>query len=197
MMEIIKMAQSAVIGKHISSEAPLSAQHVGEQPAVAVGRYAVHLVIRRHHGTHISLLHRLFERIQMERAHLALSQRRRTEVHSACRHTVACEMFCRTHQLAGSYAVGACVFSLALHTLDKRRTHACHEVRILAETFLRASVARFAGKIEQRRQCLIHSRGRRLKRNGRRHTFHERRVPCASLRYGLRKNGGAHCQLSV
>ena len=197
MMEVVQLAQASVIGEYISAEAPLSAQYVGEQPAIAVGRHAVHLIVRRHHGTHIGFLHNFFERIQMESAHLALTQRRRSEIYSACRYTVACEMFCRTHQLAGSYAVGACVLSLALHTLDKRHTHACHDVRILAETFLRASITRFAGQIEQRRQRLIHSRCRSLKRYDRSHTLHKCRVPRASLRYGLRKNGGAHCQLSV
>ena len=137
-----ELHRAEVVGDE-AVEAPLPAQHVGQQPAIHRGRHAVDGVVGRHHRLRLALHEAGLPVREPEVEQVALVDDRR-EVLPAGLDVVDREVL----HGGGDLQVRD-VFALqALHVGDR---HAAGQVGILAEDFLDAAPARIAADVDDRR----------------------------------------------
>ena len=146
-MVSVELIDGEVVRHHRAVESPLTAEHVGQQPAIAGAHDAVDLLVRVHHRRQAALAHGHLERAEVDIAQLAFGQVRRRPVHPAFGRAVADEVLG-----GGDHPVDEVV---ALQAPDERQAHLRHEVRVFAVGLLEPAPARITADVEHRRQALV------------------------------------------
>ena len=184
-MQRHELLDALVIGDHDALESPLVAQHVGQHPAVGMGRNAADLVVGGHHHLGVGLLDRRTELRQIHLQQRPLGELCRTHVRAGFRHAVSRHVLQRCED-----AIGAERQRVTLQAAHLRNSHPAGDVGILAERLLDPSPARIAPQIDDRGQEKLHASCARLARDHGIDPRDERGVPGAGERDGLGEAGG-------
>ena len=157
----VEEGDAVVVGDHGAVEAPLLAQHAGEQRLVRRDRDSVDLGVGVHHRPDAALEDGHLERGQQDVAELARSGVHRREVAPGLRRRVAHEV------LEGRVHPGP------LETADVRGAEHADQVGVLAHALLDAAPAGIADDVQHRRQALVHAKGPHRASDGLGHRFDE------------------------
>ena len=156
----LQAAGGVGVADHEALEAPEVAQHLGEEPAVAGGRDAVEVHVRRHHVAG-ARLDRRAERREVGVPQLGVGQVHLVVVTPAERGAVPREVLG-----PGDDAVGSAE-PLALEAAHLGDRHRRAEVRVLAGALDDAAPPRVAGDVDHRREGPVDADRPRLPRGDR------------------------------
>ena len=176
-----KAGDAFVIGAPVCDdeafEAPVPAQHVGQQPFVFGAEGAVDLVVCAHDRPRLGLFDGYFKRGEIDFAQRAFVHNR-IDLHAARFLIVARKMLER-----GAHA-------LFLHAVDKGRAHLSCEQRVLGEIFKIASAQGRALDIDAGAEHHAHALRKGLLRDRAAHFMQQLRVPGAGGRGSRWEAGG-------
>ena len=168
-----------VVGDHRALEAPLVAQHLGEQPGVGTGRDAVDVGVGVHHRADPTDRDGRLERGQDDVAQLARPHRHRPVVAGGTRGGVAGEV------LEGRDHAGG------LESLHVGGAQHGHEVGVLADRLLDPTPPVVTHDVEHGRESLVHAEGGHVAADRRGHPAHQLGVPGRAPRDGGGVDRGA------
>ena len=175
---LVEEADADVVGHDQAIEAPLFAQHLGEQVVRRVAGLVVDVVVRGHHGSGVRLLDRHLEGEEEGVVQLAPAQVDGPVIARALAEGVARVV------LEG----GQDVALLALQAAHEARTQHAHEIGVLAQGLLGAAPAHVAGDVEHRGQALVAAHGADLASDRARGALDQLGIPGGAVR----ERGGKH-----
>ena len=175
---LVEEADADVVGHDQPVEAPLVAEHLGEEVARGVAGLVVDVVVGRHDGPGVRLLHRHLEREQEDVVQLAPAQVHRPVVARPLAPGVARVVLERREEVP----------LLSLQAADEAGAQDAHQVGVLAERLLGAAPAHVARDVEDRRQALVAAHAAGLAPDGLRRALDEVRVPGRAVGEGRREH---------